>query len=369
MIESILSKTNLPNLHPAFVHFPIVLFTVAFAIDLFATIATKRNWLRKTASLLYVIAALSAGATYWTGRQAADSVDLPAKAQAVLARHENLGLYTLIFFGVYGVARIGTARILASRRPVHFLLLAGAIPGLVLVTITAEYGGTLVYKHAVAVNLPQIPASNTAADSSLPEKRETPGPITEGQNISWTFGPGSERRLLEFMEVAQGPFQPETQAKTEAVNGRTVVSLDQKNRQQTILTFKPVYGAVQIEGDFDLSDFQGTVALVHHLSGKNFDFFRIENKMAQLGRREDDMEVILADKQAGNPTGIVALKAVGASGHFRGYINGKLVVHGHEDDAPAGKAGILFDGTGTIRIARIAVHDLAEEEHKHMKHE
>jgi len=148
-----------------------------------------------------------------------------------------------------------------------------------------------------------------------------------------------------------------------------MVSIDQKNRQQTILTFKPVYGDVQIEGDFDLSDFQGAVALVHHLSGKNFDFFRIENKMVELGRREDDKEVIWADKETGKTTGIVGLKAVGTSGHFRGFINGKLTVHGHDNDAPAGKAGILFDGTGTIRIARIAVHDLAEKDHKQLKHE
>ena len=180
------------------------------------------------------------------------------------------------------------------------------------------------------------------------------------------FDPRSEKRLLEFMEVAQGSIQQD-QIRTETVSGKTVISIQQNTQQQTILVFKPIYGDVQVESDLDLSNFKGAVALVHHVSAGTFDFFRIEEGMAQLGRRKDDKEVILADKEIKEQAGTIILKAVGSGGHFRGYINGKLSVHGHHSDASPGKAGILFDGTGTLRIARIAVNHL-EEEQEHMDH-
>jgi len=365
MFESILSKTNLPNFHPALVHFPIVLFTAALAIDAILFFVPKKDWLRNTATLLFVLAGISAGITYWSGRQAADSLDVLATAQAVLSRHETLGLYTFIFLGVYALIRILARNFVSKQRWAHLIVFVVAIAGQVLITITADYGGALVYKHAVAVKLPEIPAA-TVATTPQSQQTETPGPTIQGKDILWTFVPGSEKKLLEFMEVVQGTLQSD-QMKTETISGRTVISINQNSQQQTILVFKPVYEDVQVEADLDLSNFKGAVALVHHVSDRTFDFFRIEEGMAELGRRKDDKEVTLADKEIQNLAGIFTLKAVGASGHFRGYINGKLWVHGHHSDASPGKAGILFDGIGTVRIARIAVNHL-EEEHEHMNH-
>lgn len=106
MLEFILAKTNLPNLHPAIVHFPLVLLLVALALDIAALFLTSRVWLKKSALLLWVLGAIAAGATFLSGRQAATTVDVPRQAEALLARHENFALYTLWFFGIYAVIRI-----------------------------------------------------------------------------------------------------------------------------------------------------------------------------------------------------------------------------------------------------------------------
>jgi uncharacterized membrane protein len=374
MFESILSKTSLPNLHPGLVHFPIVLFTCALIIDLFALLIPRKDWLRKTATLLFIVAAVSAGITFWSGSQAADSLDVPLHAQAVLSHHEDFALYTLWFFGIYALLRMLVAGFSSYRRWAHLLLLVLAIGGEILVTVTADYGGALVYKHAVGVRFPEAKPPIKTIPENVPVLPSGVGPTVEGQDISWTFGNGSDKRLLEFMEVARGPFSPDTQAKIQTERDRTFLVISQKDNHRTILTFKPTYENVQVEADIDLSAFQGTVALVHHLfSPQSFDFFRIDNKVAQLGRSDGDMEVIFEDKGVEKLNDVVHIKAVGSSGHFRGYINGKLFLHGHADDAPAGKAGILFEGTGTIRLAGISANSLGEaHEHmdgEHMEHE
>ena len=54
-------------------------------------------------------------------------------------------------------------------------------------------------------------------------------------------------------------------------------------------------------------------------------------------------------------TGWLTLRVFGGDGHFRGYVNGELMTHGHADDLAAGPFGLRVDGTGTVLIERIQV--------------
>ncbi|MBM3495064.1 MAG: hypothetical protein FJX72_12215, partial [Armatimonadetes bacterium] len=154
---SILASTALPNAHPAVVHFPIALLLAALAVDLAALGLARHAWLDRAATLLWVLGATGAGAAFLTGRHAGDSLGpLPPAAESALARHADAALWTLVAAAALAVLRIApvwSARVGGGpgRR-------AGRAGGLILglgvaalVSITADRGGTLVYRHGAAV--------------------------------------------------------------------------------------------------------------------------------------------------------------------------------------------------------------------------
>ena len=48
------------------------------------------------------------------------------------------------------------------------------------------------------------------------------------------------------------------------------------------------------------------------------------------------------------------VRAVGDGTHFRGYVDGTMIVHGHGDAASPGVAGLRLDGTGTVVLRRLS---------------
>jgi uncharacterized membrane protein len=354
MYEFILSKTNLPNLHPAVVHFPIVLLLVALIIDISAVLLS-RDWLRKSAVLLYIIGAASAGITFWSGRAAAESVQLSAKVEPILSRHENFALYTLWFFGIYAAIRL-LSQLTNYKRWIHAVMTLISIAGQILLFRTADLGGSLVYKHAVAVMLPKI------EKPALPPSQAAAGPVTDGGNFVWNFGPGSETRLSEFFDVPTGTLNS-MKTRTEQHNEKTVLVIEKSTPDPILLTVKPAgYIDVQVETELDLSHFQGAVSLAHHVSGNNHDFLAITKESMELGRHAGHGRKSFGKESVKIPPGLQTFKAVSAGTHYRGYLNGKLKVHGHGDSVAEGKAGLLIDGTGILRIANISVTTLTEHD-------
>ena len=74
MIDSLVSWTALPNLHPALVHYPIALVTLGFALDAFATMRRSVPGLDGFSAAVWGLAAAGAGATYLAGQRAADGL-------------------------------------------------------------------------------------------------------------------------------------------------------------------------------------------------------------------------------------------------------------------------------------------------------
>jgi uncharacterized membrane protein len=78
-----------PNIHPLLVHFPIALLSTAAGLDVLGWVLRRDTFLRHTATLLYVLGTVAAGAAYLTGRAASQAIWLPGMAEAVVGEHAD----------------------------------------------------------------------------------------------------------------------------------------------------------------------------------------------------------------------------------------------------------------------------------------
>lgn len=158
MIETLLARTSLPNLHPLVVHFPIALLVTALVFDLSALMSRTRRWLDHGATLLYCLAALGAAAAWFSGLRAADAMwSMPGPAQAALSEHQDLGLYTMAATGILAVFRLFVAWLARhdAKTPMGLFRLAALLLAFAVVCLaglTADHGGALVYRHGMGVS-------------------------------------------------------------------------------------------------------------------------------------------------------------------------------------------------------------------------
>ena len=122
-------------LHPAVVHFPIVLILVGMVCAVVAVFV--RRWhLPLLAALV-----LSAGA-------------LGSVAAVVTGEHEEWGERTrnvALLSAMLGVAAAATSRLRVAGRALSVLAAAAALTAAYSVAQTGHYGGQLVYRHGVGV--------------------------------------------------------------------------------------------------------------------------------------------------------------------------------------------------------------------------
>jgi len=139
------------------VHFPIVLLMVAVAADGLAAIRDRPSWLAPAAVSLYVLGAVSTGATFWTGLHAAAEVLVPGMANPLIADHRAWALATTVAVTAVAVVRVGVqarAGDRRGRRAVRIGLLVAGLVVVILVQQTAERGARLVYEQGVGVVAP-----------------------------------------------------------------------------------------------------------------------------------------------------------------------------------------------------------------------
>ena len=140
------------QLHPAIVHFPIVLALTVLAIDLWSL---RRNQpLGAVADSLAVGAGLFAGLAAILGDAAAEAAVSGGVADTVIETHESLGMLTaagLILFGLIRGWSLWRGR--GYDGGIRTGVIAGQALLVILVLATAYYGGQLVYDHGVNVTL------------------------------------------------------------------------------------------------------------------------------------------------------------------------------------------------------------------------
>lgn len=364
MNEWVAQYTSLPNLHPAVVHFPIALVPLAALLDLAAAGSVMaRGWLARAGALVWALAALSAGAAFWAGEHAADSlVGVDPQVQARISTHSDWALYTLWAAGILAAARLAVA----FWRPDHrgALAVAGVL-GLgvtALVLRTADLGGALVYRHAVAVAAPASAPSDEAAtepvasaataDIGPPESRLR---RTEDGAIEWRPAPQDGAALGTLLDPLSGAS--EVRASSPAAGGRQGLALEVTGR--TLLALPGSFGDVQVDAELELAGFEGTVGLAHHVQGPDrAGLLRMTlpaGELALVTLRGGAAPKVLDRARRALPDGAVELGVYAVGRHQRGIVSGETLLHGHEPALPDGRVGLLLDGEGVVTVRSITV--------------
>ena len=135
----------MPPLHPAVVHFPIALLSLAAALRLWVALS-PREWLEATARLCLWLGSMTLAAAVLTG-QATTPHPLPPAAAEIFRWHQQLGFTTLLWYGGLSLWEIRhvTSITMGRRRA----LAAAHIVGSLLLLSTAFFGGRLVYEFGV----------------------------------------------------------------------------------------------------------------------------------------------------------------------------------------------------------------------------
>ncbi len=344
------------NIHPLIVHFPIALLVIAVVADFAGLILKRYNWLKPAALWLYVFGALGTIGAYISGKQAADVVNFPPLSYPVISEHADLALYTMLFFSIYAIIRLFAYwKQWDQRTAIAIILFIIAGGGLGLIQQTAEHGGKLVFRYGVGTVTQQ---------ETVSEKQEAAVTTTINidDNGSWNWQAGKEAALTlrRNFNLIQGQWENITLQNIREKDGAAALNIRFKEKVPFFLSFGPSLVNIQISIRVNLDNFDGRFFTTHHISGSTtYDFLAVEGNEVRLGRMKNG-SVNFFDTGAIKDSGWLTLKAVSSGGHYRGYVNKKLITHGHGSDLPAGPAGFLFSGSGNIRLAGIEVISLDE---------
>ena len=340
------------NVHPLLVHFPIALSFAAALADT-AALVTRRRALRLGAAGLYSLAALGVLAAFLTGRQAADTVEVPAQAVSTLTTHVDLALYTVWALGLYVLLRIGLAVWdQCGRLAVHLPAALLGIGGVVLVWQTAEHGAELVFAHGIGVRA-EATAGDPLDGSTAPDAAEdgAANTLSVTPDGGWTWRPTPGQSLPPEFDVLEGSRDNLHSA---GAPGDSLASYHLEGGPVMLVAGEPRSG-VQVEAVLDLSGFEGSAALVHHVrDAERYDFLAFDGTEVVQGRRAGDGQTVFG-RGAVSPSDAFRVRVTAHGTHFYGYVDGRTVVHGHGSAPEAGRAGLRLEGSGTVRIGRIAV--------------
>jgi len=163
-------------LHPAIVHFPIVLLLLGAPLALASLFLRKWHLPLLTAAVLTLGAAGAMVAT-WTGEEEAEVAgELSGGGENTLDAHEEWGERARNAGLVAAVLAIISAAL--GRRPVAGRALGAAaalaaVAAAFSVAQAGHYGGEVVYKHGVGVNVSAGSSLGAAPGEALPDQRKT----------------------------------------------------------------------------------------------------------------------------------------------------------------------------------------------------
>ena len=128
-------------LHPAVVHFPIVLSVLASLAALLAAVSGRENaW--RYAVVTGLLAGLAAPVAFLTGQRAEEVAEsLPGLAEEAIETHEHWGLYALIALGIAGLLAI--VALVRKGRGTRWAFAIGIWAATAVAGGTAVYGGEI----------------------------------------------------------------------------------------------------------------------------------------------------------------------------------------------------------------------------------
>lgn len=353
-----------PSLHPMVVHFPIAILSIAILFDLVSLFLPDDQewWSEKSTTVLYLVGAISAVAVYYTGQSAADSVFLEAEAQTVLNTHADLAWWTVWFYGIYALLRLGASwRAPAEyRKIVHIIFFIVSLGGFYLLYQTGDNGAKMVFRHGVGVQKAEEPEEMTAGSA-----RGVPGEtgFNREENGDWTWEilQGAVSVLREEFHFLSGSLESLGPENVEA--GETHLLRFSGDDLNAFFVTHDRWKNVQVDYRIDLSDFNGTVTLANHVQNQTrYDYVSITGGGTVIqGRMTADGPEVF-EEGAIETGGILFIRVVSNGTHFRGYVDEQMVVHGHGDAPESGAVGLKLEGSGTVLLERMEMVQLTPEE-------
>lgn len=152
---------KLPDpLHPALVHFPIVLILLG-AVLAVAACVWWRAWLVRSVAAVMIVAALGTLAAAWSGEEEEDAAEHGGAAvEQLFEEHEEWGERSWNAAIVAAAMSAGAAalfrRLPKTARGVAILAAITTLPASWCVVEAGHQGGLLVYQHGVGVKSPYI---------------------------------------------------------------------------------------------------------------------------------------------------------------------------------------------------------------------
>lgn len=144
-------------------------------------------------------------------------------------------------------------------------------------------------------------------------------------------------------------------------DGNKILSLQPSGEEVILLLDSKDLGSIGAELQFNTNVFKGTIAIVHHYrDDANYDMVALGNQNMKLLRVKNGKSETLDQNKSSLPSEWSTLKLSAAGEHYKGYLNGEQLTHGHGEEQPAGKVGILIKGNGKVMLKKLNVIPLTE---------
>lgn len=165
------------NFHPLVVHFPIALLSLFFVIDTLGSL--RRNLLmRDVASWFLYLGTVFAAIAVTLGLMAASTVAHGDDVHMIMEHHEHLGISVLTMAVVLSGWRWFARDVIEGSLNTVHMTMAGLL--VLLLALTADMGGLMVYRYGVAVAA--VAASNQEAAAAHHHGEMTEQPLQSDEN-------------------------------------------------------------------------------------------------------------------------------------------------------------------------------------------
>lgn len=343
-----------PNIHPIIVHFPLVLLIIAVLFDLVELALTKFDWIKKCALLLYFLGTIAAAVAFITGNEASNVIDIPANAFSAVNEHADWAEITLWFFSIYTIIRLSVGLFFKSLKKVFVIpiVLAGIL-GIYFLYQTGDHGAQLVFGYGLGTgNLTKL---EEQSNDTTEKEHISDSTFTTNGNGSWKLiaDNGIIKVLSEKFKWIEGSLE----GLSPMFDSNDSVLMFHKIPESIFVHDNKLKG-VQVIAKINIDDFNGELELIHHFVDKNnYDFLGLKDGKISLSRKSNG-EIKIFENGRFQSEGWIEIKVVSEGTHFRGYINSKMIVHGHGSEPESGSVGIRINGNGIFYLSLVEVQSL-----------
>lgn len=179
--------------------------------------------------------------------------------------------------------------------------------------------------------------------------------LSAGEGWRWAAGHDGPRTFHKRFRAVDGSLDARELRNVHDPDEGDVLALE-RDGGKLLLTGGPSLGSVQIDAALNRSAFRGAVGLLHHVTGgTGYGFLSLGGDGSLKLGEATPSGIDVQDNGSYDPDGWVAVRLVADRTHFRGYVNGEMIVHGHGPEPAEGPAGLLLEGSGDVLLKSFTV--------------